>query len=201
MKKKKKSIGLLIGIAALAVLAGAYFAVGQIDWEKEETTERQIFYSVDPGQVQSVQLVSSTHNYTLELTEDAWICPERPEETVNQAEAEVLLGTIVEIAAERVLGDAPESLGSYGLEEPQMQIIVTLEDGSQTEISIGNTAQDGNDYAIQSRDQVLCTIDTGIYDAFYIPVENLLEAEAEAEETTGETPEDTENTEETEESE
>ena len=146
MKKKKKQAVILLGV--LAILLAALFALRTVNRRTEEAETKkaaeQKIYVTDISDMTKIRYQSGTDGMTFEKTADqeTWICMEDPDFPLAQQYPEEMENTFEKLEVKRELKDGDE-LSSYGLDEPQYQVTLTDQDGTETTLYFGNAVDDG----------------------------------------------------------
>ena len=146
MKKKKKQAVILLGV--LAILLAALFALRTVNRRTEEAetkkAEEQKVYVTDISSMTKIRYQCGTDGMTFEKTADqeTWIYMEDPDFPLAQQYPEEMENTFEKLEVKRELKDGDE-LSSYGLDEPQYQVTLTDQDGTETTLYFGNAVDDG----------------------------------------------------------
>lgn len=173
----KKSIRLLTGIAALAVLTGSYLLLVRQNEKNAEQEEAaalgDVILEVDDANLTGVSYQIGGTAYSFVQQDGSWKL--ESDETFPVDETALLspLNQLDALYAVRTLTDVADS-SEYGFEEPQNEIVLTDADGTVTTITIGITnSSTGNDYLMLNRDtSVIYTVDASVRTAL---AENLYE--------------------------
>ena len=146
MKKKKKQAVILLGV--LVILLAALFALHTVNRRTEEAetkkAEEQKIYVTNISSMTKIRYQSGTGGMNFEKTADqeTWICMEDPDFPLAQQYPEEMENTFEKLEVKRELKDGDE-LSSYGLDEPQYQVTLTDQDGTETTLYFGNAVDDG----------------------------------------------------------
>ena len=146
MKKKKKQAVILLGV--LVILLAALFALHTVNRRTEEAETKkaaeQKIYVTDISSMMKIRYQSGTDGMTFEKTADqeTWIYMEDPDFPLAQQYPEEMENTFEKLEVKRELKDGDE-LSSYGLDEPQYQVTLTDQDGTETTLYFGNAVDDG----------------------------------------------------------
>lgn len=146
MKKKKKQAVILLGV--LAILLAALFALRTVNRRTEEAETKkaaeQKIYVTDISDMTKIRYQSGTDGMAFEKTADqeTWIYMEDPDFPLAQQYPEEMENTFEKLEVKRELKDGDE-LSSYGLDEPQYQVTLTDQDGTETTLYFGNAVDDG----------------------------------------------------------
>lgn len=123
--------------------------------------EAILFYSVDPNQMQRVQVLDLASGETTIIARDGkrWRmeAPIRGEAYFVRVDG--LVYDLSRIEVDRKL-DAPGDLAAFGLDPATLQVTITLTDGTETMLLIGNENPDQNyAYAIKNGDPAVYLVD------------------------------------------
>lgn len=142
MKKKKVPL-LLVGV--LFVLLVLYFALSA--WNKKQDTDQNDksvkVTDLKTSTIMQVKYDLGTGEMVFEKDGDTWYYMADQDFPLRQSYPETVAGAMGQLSADRELED-PDAMEEYGLNKPTYTIGLTDEEGTETEIKIGNTT--GNDY-------------------------------------------------------
>lgn len=155
---KKKTKRLLIAAGVVVLLLAVYIGIDLLAPSGQVEEDSVTFFETTLDDIQAVSVTSAQNAYTLEKVDDVWTCKELPGQELDQTEVRYRVNLIDKIPSVRYVGDVGESLESYGLNDPQLTIAITMADGTVHEILIGNVAADDNDYAVLAGEKNVCTI-------------------------------------------
>lgn len=110
----------------------------------DEKAAEQKIYVTDISSMMKIRYQSGTDGMTFEKTADqeTWIYMEDPDFPLAQQYPEEMENTFEKLEVKRELKDGDE-LSSYGLDEPQYQVTLTDQDGTETTLYFGNAVDDG----------------------------------------------------------
>lgn len=154
---KKKTVKLVVAVAALAVLCGAYAGISSYmskkekaeSSEEEETSVSVVSSSADD--IESVQFLIDKKEVTFEKKDDAWVKSDEDAFPVNQDTLDNAVGVFNDLKAERVLKDV-DDLSQYGLDSPVNTISIKTKDGEETSIKIGSENESVSQYYVTKND-------------------------------------------------
>ena len=146
----KRSVTLIISIAALGILIGTYFLVKAKPWEKEEEytyTSTMIKLSdITEDQVVRAEYIREDDTLSLVKQEGEWILDyPYPIEPKPYTASDVASG-VYSIYADRVIDEEPSDISLYGLDSPLVTGVAILEDGSRFEYYLGEQTPTGDTY-------------------------------------------------------
>lgn len=148
MKKKRVPL-LLIGV--LFVLLVLYFVLSV--WNKKQDADQNDksvkVTDLKTSTITQVKYNLGTGEMDFEKDGDTWYYMEDQDFPLRQSYPETVAGAMGQLSADRELED-PDALEEYGLDAPTYTITLTDEEGTETEIKIGNTT--GNDYYVTAGD-------------------------------------------------
>ncbi|MBR5116092.1 MAG: DUF4340 domain-containing protein [Lachnospiraceae bacterium] len=144
MKKQKK--GLLVVVILLIVLIGAFFGIrkwGEVRDERESS--ENVTYeltALDPASVTAFTIKNSKGIWSFTRTGDEetpWKGGDLAAEieTLDQDEVAEVLDSACHMEADYRMDDH-EALDEYGLQDPPMTVSFTLQDGTATQLNIGD---------------------------------------------------------------
>lgn len=154
---KSKTVKLISGAGVLAVLCGVYAGVNsyvssQEEKEAEEADVSVSLVDLDQDKITSVSFLAEDGSETVfEKKEDSWIKKEEEDFPVSQDTLEGAVNSLAALDADQELSD-PEDLSEYDLDDPQNEITLTLEDGSETVLQVGMENESTGQYYVKSQD-------------------------------------------------
>jgi hypothetical protein len=171
---KRKTVTLIIVLAALALLTGGYF--GAQAWIKAHpkaspyasTPARDTprLTDFDSSKIERLDLVSS--GFSLEKKGDTWELANAPGNIrLDQSAVTGKLWYMGSLWAESVVDEEPGDLSQYGLDEPQGHAIVTDSEGKKAELLFGNLNPGRSAYyTMVSGDPKVYTVSSYYADSF-----------------------------------
>lgn len=143
----KKSVRLLLLVAALAVAVGCFLLVshlfGDEDGEAQSEAETISVYRTDSAEIIGMQFDADGASHTFTFASDEWQDATGADRPLEQSSMDALATVCANWTAKRVVSDHPESLAEYGLDEPVLRIQLTLRDGSSVTLLIGDYSEAG----------------------------------------------------------
>lgn len=162
-KKRNKVIILLV---ILVVLLGTYFGVvkyNKIQEGKEEADEEITVTSIDTDEVTGLTYTSGGTEYSFVKTEDEWKYEQDTSLPINQTSIDNIVSNACALKAERLLVDNLDDVASYGLDNPAYTVKLTVSEGTETIIYIGNqNTATSVYYAYTSDGENIYTIDQSL---------------------------------------
>lgn len=149
---KKKIISIAAAAIVLVLLAAAYFALSKVDApsendEKNSTiTEYTSLLSIDKDTVTKYSIKTADFEYALIKSNGEWAVEGKEFIRLDSVKADELIKAASVINADDVI-ESPDSLVSYGLDNPQAEIKI-FADSATYDINIGNTAPTQDRYYI-----------------------------------------------------
>ncbi len=151
-RKKRNAITLVSLLLALVALIGVYIWYTNRDADSEkieevkEVTKPISLATLDIEQLSSLHYIGQDADMTLILEDGVWKSKEDPERPINQTNVTNMISIIDEISATRLVSEAPENLGDYGLVEPTAYLQATQVDGGTVTLQIGAEVGSGDGY-------------------------------------------------------
>lgn len=177
--KKKKSMYLLL--AVLIGLLLVYFGLQAFNKKQQEKESKKAEASkvqVTDADTDDIEALSYTNgSATMDFTkkDGTWYVKDDQDFPLAQSSVESMVTSAAQLTAVRKLSDTDE-LSDYGLDKPQYTITLTDENGSKTELLVGNST--GEDYyvKVEGKDTVY-TIDSTLTQGLVFEVDDLLQME------------------------
>ena len=185
MTKKKKRTRMIAAVLLLAVLAVTYVLVLRADFngeDVEEETEEITVLEIAREDISTVRLENSYGTLQFAYDGETWTSEDDPAFQLNQDSMSALFNRLNPLTAVRDLGEQ-EDLEAYGLEASAVTINLTLEDGEELSVCLGNEASDGNLYFMTSESSRVYTGDSYLATIFECELSDFEAEEEEAEET------------------
>ena len=164
---------ILILLAILLALGG-YFYFSDTPEPPPESEPRVFVWKIEMDEIQHIEIrlprEDKSEAFTKIEEEDKfpWYFddPQRSEVDVARWGGGIPL-LLSGPGAERVIAQnaTPEKLAEFGLAQPQMEIILTLEDGDILNIKVGDRTPDGNTFYVQApNSNNVCLVDYTWYE-------------------------------------
>ncbi|MDO5425849.1 MAG: DUF4340 domain-containing protein [Eubacteriales bacterium] len=181
MKKKKKGKLLILGIVVLVVLGGLEIALKQANKKAEEQeteeTEGVDPLSLDSDQLKSVTVKNAYGMFSLTKEEDTWENAEDAEFPLSQSTWTGKLSYLESMEVVRTL-EEPAELAEYGLEEPEIEITMVMEDGGESHLYIGDqNVTTGDFYVYVDSPEAVYTVGSSLAAAMDCKLYDLAEME------------------------
>ena len=196
MTKKKKRNRMIAAAFVLAALAVIYMLVLQADFNGEDAAEEAeeiTVLTVEREDICTAQIENSYGTLRFSYDGETRTSEDDPSFALNQDSVSALFNRLNSLTAVRDLGEQ-EELEDYGLAEPVITISLTLQDGQEMTVYLGNEASDGNLYFMTSESTHIYTGDSYLATAFDCQLSDL-EAQEEEEEEDASSEESTESSE------
>ncbi|GHU66372.1 hypothetical protein FACS189447_07080 [Spirochaetia bacterium] len=178
---KRKTVTLIIVLAALVLLTGGYF--GAQAWIKAHpkaspyasTPARDTPRLTEFDSSKIVKLDLESSGFSLEKNGDNWELVNAPRGIkINQSAVSNKLWYAGSLWAESVVDDEPGDLSQYGLDEPQGHTIITDSEGKKADILFGNLNPGRSAYyAMVSGDPKVYTVSTYSADGFLFSLDSI----------------------------
>ncbi len=162
-RKKKNAVTLILLLFSLAGLIGFYFWYTNREpvAEEAEKEETIALSTIDTEKVSSLHYIYEDTDLTLIKEEGMWVAKEDKNRPINQDRVKSILSIIDEISATRIVADTADDLEDFGLAVPTSYLQVTLTDGSEITLQIGNKVSTGDGYyALVNEDNKVYLVDT-----------------------------------------
>lgn len=179
MKKQKKQFSLIICI--LVLCAGGYFAAKKLPDEEKTTvgTKSHTVTSITQEEVAELSYLYEGNIIELIKEGDVWKSKEDMRLSLDQTVISNMLSYVCSITTETVI-ENPESLAEYGLTNPENTICLTLSDGSNVQLLVGDYLDiTGEYYALVAGDTNVYTISSYIPSTFNKALDMLVETQEE----------------------
>ncbi|MCI8592300.1 MAG: DUF4340 domain-containing protein [Lachnospiraceae bacterium] len=142
---KKNVKKLIIGLAVILLLGGAYGALTvytgnqekQKAREEEQKAAQAVVVAIKGEDVREISFNGDEGLITLARGENGWQSPDDEAFAMNEEKMDTLLADLSALSANRTLENV-EDPGQYGLKSPSRRIRVTTADGNVTEIAVGD---------------------------------------------------------------
>ena len=182
MKKKKKGKVFLLGLAVLILLLTAEIALNQMnkrEAEKETEEETEVNpLSISSDELQSVTVENEYGVFTFTKKEDVWENVEDAEFPLDQDSWAAKLSYLDDLSIVRTL-DKPEDLAEYGLADPDMEMILVAEDGSENHVYVGDVNKNTGDYYIYvNTDATIYTVGSSLIQEMNCKLYDLADGES-----------------------
>jgi len=127
--------------AAAAAVAFAYFGIERKDEAKQAREESQAkLYSFAPALVKSVELTAKGSSTRLVRAGEGWRLEKPVQADGDRSAVEALVNAVSELKRKSAIADRPEAtqLAQYGFSSPRAKVTLTLEDGRQETLALGD---------------------------------------------------------------
>lgn len=154
---KKKTVKMVLAVAALAVLCGTYVGVStyvsrQEEAENSKEAEKQVFVTdASADEIESVQFLIDKQEITFQKKEDLWVKSDDEAFPVSQDTLNNATGMLGGLKAERVLKDV-DDLSEYGLDTPVNTIVFKTKGGEETSIKVGAENESVSQYYVKKNE-------------------------------------------------
>lgn len=154
---KKKTVKMVLAVAALVVLCGTYVGVStyvskQEEAENSKEEEKQVSVTdASADEIESVQFLIDKQEITFQKKEDLWVKSDDKAFPVSQDTLNNAVGMLGGLKAERVLKDV-DDLSEYGLDSPVNTIVFKTKEGEETSIKIGAENESVSRYYVKKNE-------------------------------------------------
>lgn len=183
MKKQKRQFVIILCLLILCV--GGYLAAKSIPKEEETTvgTESLTVTSITQENVTEISYLCEGDIVELVKEEDVWKSKEDKSLSLDQTAVGNMLSYVCSITTDTVI-ESPASVSEYGLTNPENTISLTLADGSNVQLMIGDYLDiTGEYYAQLAGDTNVYTVSSYIPSTFNKSLDLLVVTEEETTET------------------
>lgn len=173
---------LIILLAVLLLLIGAFFGVKAWNVHQEEVEKGTLALSYDPEDVVTFEYTLDGAEYSFSREKDGtWSYDQDPSLTLDPDAVNTMLSSASSVYAETVVSEDLDDLETYGLDSPTFTLDLVLEDGTEPGLYEGSVnSMSGVTYACVKGDDSILALTTSISGSFS-PVNDLLEEEETAE--------------------
>ena len=180
MKKKTKNLMALCLV--FVVFLGGYGFVDEWKAKQEakesetEETEQTPVTEFEVGDITSYSYENSEYSIGFLLTEDGYVNAEDAEFPTEESTVENQILAIADLEALQLVTGTDKA--EYGLTEPQIKVVVALEDGTERNFYIGDAALfEEAHYVLDVENDMIFLCDSLVYDAFAVEEQELLAKE------------------------
>lgn len=170
---KKNTMGLLISVTVLAVLAGSYALLAnhkRIQEAKEDAAESETgidISTVAADKLSSFQLADGDTSFTLTKTDTGWTCVQDETFPLSDDSADELVNAFVSLDVVRDLGTAQDG-EDYGFTETSAAVTLTSSDSTSCRLILGNANNTTGDYYVKREDNnEVYTVSSTLADSFH----------------------------------
>ena len=186
MSRQKRQM--IVMLALLVVLAGAYFGVRQYrkvlaNKPVEDTSVTVLSASAED--LKSFSYILDGEEYTFEKDEDVWYASDDPDRTLIQYKVKAMANALTPLVAAQAIEQVTD-WEQYGLTEPSLVIMANTSEGSFT-FYVGDQNDLTGEYYLKSdSEDTVYTVASSKISSFCYTMEELTEAEEETQEETTE---------------
>lgn len=154
---KSKTVKMISSVAVLVVLSGTYVGVksyvaSQEEKEAAEADQSVSVLDLEEDDIASVAFRSEEgDDVVFKKEDDSWIKKDEEEFPLNQDSVTSAVSGISQMTADQEL-EQTEELSEYDLDEPENEIIITMDDGEETVIQVGMKNDSTDQYYIKKSD-------------------------------------------------
>jgi hypothetical protein len=134
--------GLLIAALLLAGLAGGVWWSNKVEKEKEGKPAPDAapkIAEIPADQIRQVDVVKGTETLTVRRGDgDRWALVSPKPVRADQDSVSSMVGSFSSLTSDRLINEKPADLKIYGLDAPQMSVVVTKKDGKTTKLLFGS---------------------------------------------------------------
>ncbi|MBE5860212.1 MAG: DUF4340 domain-containing protein [Butyrivibrio sp.] len=201
---KKQKIQLIVILVLLIVFVGGYFGLKKYN-ENVQAKESEPKYTAlaltDQDEIESIEVTNLNGTFDIEKDENGdYYLKDNDSITVDRDKIDSKIEEIKTITSEQVV-DGAENLADYGLDDPDVTVVVSLKDGESHTLYFGDFNQSASTYYLKVDDiSTIYTVSSTLKSAFIFSADDIQKAEEteeaaeEASESEASETEDTETT-------
>jgi len=161
MKKAKRMIALLM---LLVIAAAANVVIGKINQADEDVVSEEkgtfVLTEYEKDDVSGLAWTKGEESVAFMLSDGQWQYTKDQDFPVDQAAAQVLSDTAMEIRADRKIENI-ENMSDYGLSEPAFTLAISFADGTEIAYSLGDQTpfQDGYYLSVSGQDDCVYVVE------------------------------------------
>ena len=135
---KKKTRNLMILLAVLVVLVGAYFLITALTRQEEELEQQaQTLFSCEQSDISKITYEYEEEKISLVYSGENWIYEKDETFPLDQSYVETMLSALSNVEVLRSF-QAEDDLASYGLSSPEAKVTALLDNGEEVTFSVGS---------------------------------------------------------------
>ena len=146
----------LIILALVVVAVGAYiFFHERHQMNSDERRERasKVFPELDRDDISTVVVDNSHGRFVMEKSSGIWRLTEPITFEANPASVNSVLTSLANLEEDRTLSTSDVELSAYGLDQPEITVILETETGDRFELAVGDEAALGSNRALRRGDE------------------------------------------------
>ena len=184
-KKNKKQIVMVVALLLLVCTGVGYVFASRYVADKEakeeaanENVSSVEICSYDAEDIVRISFIGSTGSMVLENDDEVWVNAADEDFPVDQDIASTMAEKVAAVSTEKIVNEDGKDKADYGLEEPDLSIDVTMADGENYSLYIGedSSAVEGC-FAYTSLSDRIFIIDSSVPDAFDYSEKQLIDIE------------------------
>lgn len=149
----------IILVAVLAVLIGAYFLLGTRFSTKADDTGKIELVKLDKEKVQELTVETGEGRFVFKKNGTEWELASEKKFNFDNVQIDSIASNITDLFAQRVIEEDAKDLNKYGLDKP-VSISVKISDGTTASVEIGDETPTKQGYYIKKKDDsIVYTID------------------------------------------
>lgn len=157
---KKKGILLVLLLVVVGILTAGFVILNNKNKEKEAEKKRkeeeeesliseedgELLYSFDYEDMKQIAFTYNGDSYSFTKTDEIWVYDADPDFPIHQVYMEAKAAKLAKIYVEREIPATESSKADFGLEEPEVSVTLTLQDGQAYTFLMGNRNDTVGDY-------------------------------------------------------
>jgi len=167
---------ILILAVILAALAGAFYYFSRPEPVPEPEPQKYVWL-IEMEDIKHIEVKLSSDNQSqsfIKAPDRSWHFDDEQQTPVDMKRWGGGIPLLLSgPGADRLIAEyaTPERLAEFGLAQPRMEVILTLENGETLSIKVGNSTPDGNNFYVQVPDSsAVATVDI----SWYVVIERLV---------------------------
>ena len=181
--KKGKRLAILIVVAVLfgagSVLLQQNTSQQQAAKDAATTADKPVLMTLDTQDATALRYTRDGETVDLSMQNGQWVYTPRTAFALDSDKVQTMLSSLATVDAVRSVTDNSDALADYGLAQPALRITATAGDGTAQTLLVGDqNVATGNYYAAMEGKAEVYTISSDVYNAFDLPLMDLLIAEA-----------------------
>lgn len=170
---KKRSCTLILLLLAMIVLIIACvwltsYKEKEAKVETGEESSEEAIISLDVDTIQSIYFKNENTEMTLLLNDQGiWKSAEDDNLPLDQSHADNMKNAFAKVTSSRTITEGIDDLASFGLDAPSIHVVATVNDGTKTDLVIGDKLPVGSGYyAILNGGKEIHVINSSFYNNF-----------------------------------
>jgi hypothetical protein len=141
----------LLILAILVVLGGAgifFFERHSLTTDEQKERAEKLFGDLERDKVVGLEITGSKGSFVLAKKDDAWRLSKPVDYAADDSAVSTLLGSLLGLEAERRLGAGEVDPAAYGLDKPEVEVVMIDNSGVRHTLAVGAETPLGNNRAV-----------------------------------------------------